>query len=566
MIPWGCQRSMALLAVLILASPSAAGETIAAGTQVFDGSRVAPGSTIAIQAGTWSLLKISNLTGTREKPIVIANEGGLVRLANADRGFAIALHGCRHVRLTGSGTPGLQYGIQAEATKAGMFTIHVVDRSSDIEIDHVEITGAGFSGFNVKDDPRPDGSVNRGAFVMENIHLHHNYIHDVPAEAFYVGHSFYQGIAKPGGGLLLPHVIKGVRIHHNRTVNTGFEAIQIGCATDVEVHDNVIERSGTRGVENQNNGMQINAFGSVQVYRNTFREVSGFAMILSSLEDDYSLVLHQNLLVHAGAGGVFIGGTKGAAGKGIGVYNNTVVDCGGNAFRVFNNALPSRTFMNNLMVANKEPAIAIVGGGGQDGAANVELASVEKAGFRDPAAGDYDLLPMSPAVGKGKVVPGLAPSTDLAGRDLSRASVIDVGAYAPSAPTLETAKPGKEKRNALHALPPAKDPDLTPEGWGRILDPALTAAMARKLRIRFSSSLLGGAEVELAGYQAGRLLLASDGNMVPFPLARVQQDDIISLVCATADAMRDQAAVRALAAKMLTTAGRQVEAGKYLLP
>jgi hypothetical protein len=467
-MPWSGQRSMALLAILILASPSAAGETIAAGTQVFDGSRVAPGSTIAIQAGTWSLLKISNLTGTSEKPIVITNAGGLVRLANADRGFALALHGCRHVRLTGSGTPGLQYGISAEATKAGMFTVHVVDRSSDVEIDHVEITGAGFSGFNIKDDPRPDGSVNRGAFVMENIHLHHNYIHDVPAEAFYVGHSFYQGIAKPGGGLLLPHVIKGVRIHHNRTTNTGFEAIQIGCASDVEVHDNIIERSGTRGIGNQNNGMQINAFGEVQVYRNTFRDVHGFAVLIASLEDDFSLLFHRNLLVNAQAGGVFVGGSKGSAGKGIGVYNNTVVNCGGNAFRVFNNALPSRTFMNNLLVANKGPGIAIGGGGSQNADMNLELPSLDKAGFRDPAAGNYDLLPTSPAVARGRAVPGLVLVADLAGRDPARANVIDAGAYAPSARAPIADKPAKKERTAPTAPSPAKDPDLTPEGWCRI--------------------------------------------------------------------------------------------------
>jgi hypothetical protein len=90
--------------------------------------------------------------------------------------------------------------------------------------------------------------------------------------------------------------------------------------------------------------------------------------------------------------------------------------------------------------------------------------------------------------------------------------------------------------------------------------------MSNRLRIRFACSLLGGTEADVTGYKDGRLQLASDGNSVPFPLARMPQEDILRLGCALADAMQDDAGIRALAAKLLTANGRLVEAARYRSP
>ncbi|MBE7472392.1 MAG: hypothetical protein HS114_24955 [Anaerolineales bacterium] len=85
------------------------------------------------------------------------------------------------------------------------------DKSSDFELDHLEIANTSLAGIYAKtlancsngstniydhdgdgqthDDP--DDIINRSTFTQYNSVLHDNYIHQVRAEGFYVGSSFY---------------------------------------------------------------------------------------------------------------------------------------------------------------------------------------------------------------------------------------------------------------------------------------------------------------------------------------------------------------------------------------
>src|SRR3546814_13312789 len=60
--------------------------------------------------------------------------------------------------------------------------------------------------------------------------LHNNYIHDTGGEGIYAGNSFFMGMNTPCG-VKLPHEIHYIRIFGNIVRNTGWEAIQLGCAT-----------------------------------------------------------------------------------------------------------------------------------------------------------------------------------------------------------------------------------------------------------------------------------------------------------------------------------------------
>ena len=229
------------------------------------------------------------------------------------------------------------YGIEAEATKKGMFAVHINGRSSDIEVDHVVVTGAGFGGFNVKDEPRLDGSTNRDAFEMVNIHLHHNLVRNVEGEGFYVGHSFYNGWKHPNGTTLYPHVLRNVRIAHNRTENTGCEGIQVGCSVDgLEVVDNVIIMPGQRPFGRwQDNGIQINCGGNALIARNRVLGAPGNALIVGILEHASSVHIARNEFSEIGGRALYVGGSNGDSGQLI-VTQNSVLGTNSGGIRIGN--------------------------------------------------------------------------------------------------------------------------------------------------------------------------------------------------------------------------------------
>lgn len=521
---------MRICCLLALAAALAAAQhhVIRPGQGEFDGSRVAPGSTIAVEAGDYAWLRVKGLRGSAEAPIVIANQGGLVRIANRDRGYALVLSDCRHVRFSGAGHRGLEYGVQAEALKQGMFAIHVVDRSSDIEIDHVEVTGAGFAGFNVKDEPRA-GSTDRASFVMRNIHLHHNYVHDVEGEGFYVGHTFYGGHKGQ-----LPHVIEGLVIEHNRIENTGCEGIQVGSVVSgLVIADNVIIDPGQRPFAKwQDNGMQVNAAGTVRIERNVIRGAPGNGLITSSLEDDYAPTIAYNCISAVGGKGIYVGGKLGASGEGVRLLHNTVVASGDDGVRVANQGVPEVVALNNLIAgAGGTPWVFIPTA---RSAGNLSYPGAAEAGFVDPAAGDFDLRSGSPAVGRGTAIPGAPYLRDLAGRDPSRARAVDVGAYARSAPIareeVDAAAPEqpaeRPRRRAPTVAQPAPEP---PADWPQQLAARVTAALGDGRRLVMPVAMLGGRNATVTGADGQGLTLTAGPSDMRLDFDRLPLGDAAAL-------------------------------------
>lgn len=130
------------------------------------------------------------------------------------------------------------------------YDTNIVDMPCDnIEIDHIEFTGAGFAGI------RAGNKYATGS--MDNLYIHHNYIHDVFSEGIYLS----QTDASHGGGS--PFTLNNLRIENNLIVRTGSEAIQVGYAQNNCVVQNNIAWGGVAWLDpfasNQDNVIQFAA-------------------------------------------------------------------------------------------------------------------------------------------------------------------------------------------------------------------------------------------------------------------------------------------------------------------
>ncbi|MBN2713251.1 MAG: right-handed parallel beta-helix repeat-containing protein [Planctomycetes bacterium] len=421
---------MPVLMVLSLAGNAHAGKPdfiIPLSMDTFDGAKakVKPGDTIAIMAGKRVTLKIINVCGTEKKPVTVINKDGVVEVANKDRGYAIAIQGCAYLRFTGTGSKKDKYGIRCATERKGMMAFHVNGKSTDIEVDHVEVFGAGFAGFNVKDEPKLDKSTNRDNFVMYNISLHDNYVHDVSGEGFYIGHTFYGGWKEPKTGTILyPHLIKGLRVYNNIIHNAGCEAIQIGSADeDVEVFGNVMVKTGCDPFAKwQDNGLQIGSPTTGSFHNNIILDAPGNGIVMWG---DGTNKIYDNVIARCGGYGIYVHKVEG---KGYVFASNTIAMAKNGGIRVGNSVADSYVIKNNFFVLPDSDKFIEVDKRKLQASGNVTIRDLKDADFLNPEAGDFRIGKKSAAEGKGGVVKEVDVDIDMGGNK-STSKKPDAGAW-----------------------------------------------------------------------------------------------------------------------------------------
>jgi len=547
------------------ATASARVHRVTPGERVLDGERmnVRPGDVIAVQAGAYRFIRFPNVRGSAERPVTIVNEGGLVDVRNDDRGYAVVIERSQHVHLTGTGSRAHEYGFRCHITKKGMTAFHVNGKSCDVEVDHVEISGAGFAGFNVKDEPRPDGSTNRPNFVMRNINLHHNYVHDVKGEGFYVGHTFYTGY-KVEGKVLYPHEIHGLRIHHNLTRRTGCEGIQVGSAAeDVEIHDNVIEDAGVAPfADYQNNGMQIGTATTGRIYNNVIRRCPGTGIIITGRGNN---TFANNLVVDCGGSGMYLmDREQEMSGVGYRFVNNTIVNPGDWGFGLNCARAPEIVVANNIVVQdNGKPHIQNHKAGTKlVKRNNLLVRSVAEVGFANPAEGDYRLARASAARGRGGIEVAYGVTTDLAGRDRPKRSAWDLGAYSYAPP--ERAAVSSTDADAGRAAAASAPRKMAKAGAVAAFDGLLRGCLVEVLAGGDAARVwLAGSKQKLVGIDdEGTLSLSASGLTLTIPWKRLSLKDRLglALVC-----VRDEQPDRhAIAAFYALATGDDAAAQRHL--
>lgn len=324
---------------------------------VYDGKAmgVLPGDTVAIQGGEYTYLRFRNFVGSPTQPIVLTNYRGQVHVYSTVAQLSnVTVASSRYIVLNGQGDPRVDFGFRIGAPAVGVSALAVGGKSSDVDMHHIEVDTAGFAGIMAKTDPAAnDSSTWRGNFVMYNVSIHHNYVHNTRGEGLYIGNSFWnEGIASQKI-TLFPHEIVGLSIHHNRTERTGCEGIQYACAANSQVFHNQISQTGLSPfAEYQDNGVQIGGGVSGLFADNEIADAPGVGLIIVGHRGP--LTIRNNLIRKVGRCGVFVDVRPGSIPGATLVFSNCTVDSGSKtAFRFYNRS--QRNEVTRCAILSKLP-------------------------------------------------------------------------------------------------------------------------------------------------------------------------------------------------------------------
>lgn len=409
-------------------------------TLVFDGNQrgVQPGDVICLSAGFRLRIIFRNIVGTEDDPVVLKNCGGLFEIGGPTASNAMQFTSSRYFHITGTGDASIQYGISILGSRSGSQGVLIAGLSSDVEIDHLEITGVGFAGVMAKSDPSSNcnnKAAERPNFTMYNIILHDLYIHDIVGEGLYVGNSFYTGTTVYCGQLQYPHEVRNVQIYNNLFENTGWESIQVGAAVEnVNIYNNRIYNYGTADRSAQNNGIQLGRGNVGRVYNNFIKGGFGHGIIIAGIGENY---IYNNIIIDAGDNAVHLTTRptplstdivdQGFLG-GVYIINNTIINPRNPAVRESVNEAPGNRAHNNLIIGAPNDFV-LRGDSDWTVSNNIELSSVNQARFVDPANDNYALLSTSPAIGQGADLSSFGVVDDFVNNARPSGSNYDVGAH-----------------------------------------------------------------------------------------------------------------------------------------
>ena len=402
---------------------------------------IGPGDRVCVAPGARPFLRLERFVGTAEAPITVLNCGGVVDIRNTDRAYALVIEDASaFVRVTGSGEAGVEYGFRVSAPDEEPYPgigVWILGRSTDVEVDHMEVYETGFAGVMAKTDPSCEDRPFWDGFVQRNTHLHHLWVHDTGGEGFYIGSTQGAGYNRMCGGAMVnipAHFLEGVDVHDVRIEDTGWDGIQIGFARrDCALHDSVVHRVGLRGVEFQMQGVQIGLASACSVRRNDLRD--GPAMGIIVLESGNSTVA-DNVIARFAADGIYAN-PRMAPPATWNFVHNTIAFSGGSAIRVFGGV--NGIAANNLVIGGAADSITLPAG--IPSMTQMFAPSTEAAGV--VGADDFHLTDTASARGAGTDLRAMGYELDLDRQ--ARAAPPSVGAYehlrdAPDAGPVDAAR------------------------------------------------------------------------------------------------------------------------------
>lgn len=402
--------------------------TVAPGTTLIDGNVIphAPGDVICLMAGVKQSLRIFNFQGSANNYLVFKNCGGQLVLSNSTGNYGISVQNSKYFRLTGTGDSNFLYGIKV--SQSGSMGVTLGTYSTDYELDHLELANTGFAGIMSKTEP--DCNVrDLRSFVQRNTYFHDNYIHHTGGEGFYVGYTAYPSGTKQCGGqtvTVYPHRLEGVAIYRNLLENTGWDGIQLGSTTaDGAIYENIVENFGTANQFGQSNGLQLSAGVVADVYDNWLSTGPGNGMAVFGAGGN---LIYNNVILDAGASGIFCDDRYTTPGEGFHFINNTFVRPAVNGMRMYSDESTGNVFYNNIVADPGQACVHLLHTNiDWSESNNLCAATVAEVGFVAPLSGNYHLDPDSPACGAGRDVSMYGITHDHDG--LSRAAPHDIGAF-----------------------------------------------------------------------------------------------------------------------------------------
>ncbi|HWV67564.1 hypothetical protein, partial [Chitinophaga sp.] len=195
---------------------------------------VSPGDTLCIPAGEYEYLHLGNLTGTADKPIVITNCGGQVKLGIKNQGTAAVFNAptCRFVEISGSGDKNYEFGFDLNGTNISglkIFGLTLGVGASDFDVHNIYIHDGNIllQAKTLQTCAQPQYL--EGAFVMKNVKLHHIKCRNSTGEGFYIGNTHYywtEGTCVD----MKSHWIENLWVYDNDLENIGSDGLQISMA------------------------------------------------------------------------------------------------------------------------------------------------------------------------------------------------------------------------------------------------------------------------------------------------------------------------------------------------
>ena len=251
----------------------------------FDGSQgfqYNAGDTIVLTAAQnpYSWASFTNIDS-----VTIINEGGQVVLNWFDNGSipgGFLFNGCKHIHLTGTGTPGVTYGFLVTTPANRGVGADVYGRSAWFEIDHCEMYNKN-AGFWIKEEQADASCADSLSFpnwVLHDFNIHNNYIHNTSAEGMYLGSTApngFEGSQHPAvycsngrGDSLLPMRLGNFHIHHNIFDSLSRTAIQLSDADsgESEINNNQISNVGYEYNNQIANGIALGSYTQAYVHNN----------------------------------------------------------------------------------------------------------------------------------------------------------------------------------------------------------------------------------------------------------------------------------------------------------
>lgn len=379
-------------------------------TQVIDGKKLGlgPGDVICLSASnSYKNITFRNIVGSSSDPIIIQNCGGTATVNATGMPYNIKTEYSKYFKITGGS--GSTYGIRLNGGHMGM-TMEKL--STNFEINNIEVYNSGFAGIMAKTDPTCDDATIRGNFVMRDVSVHDNYVHDVGGEGLYIGNSFYEKGRSLSCGTRYPHIIDGLKIYNNRVIRPGWEGIQVGCAINgAYVYNNVVEDYGMKNEPVQNNGIQFSEGTKGILYNNMINRGKGIGINIVGYGDSF---VHNNIIVEAGSFGIFCDERTTRNLPGFRIINNTIVSPKQDGMRMYNDYVPGKIY-NNIVVNPGNYSIYVYPRTGEDAyvyklgrsipvemSNNIFTRDINYLKFANASADNFKIAGTSPAVNKGK--------------------------------------------------------------------------------------------------------------------------------------------------------------------
>ena len=395
-------------------------------------SAVKPGDTIYLTASTWQYVLLRSLHGTAAQPILVQNLGGPVLFTNSN--YGIKFDTCSYIRCIGTAAAG-SYGFVINTVVAG---VAIQGLSTCIEVAGIEISNASWSGIVAKTDPDCSFLSTRGHYVMRNISIHDNYLHEIANEGMYLGHSYFSGYTIHCNGkdtLVYPHLVRGLHVYNNRVENTGWDGIQVSSADSAcYVNNNFIYKDSQAETANQMSGFLLGGGSSCNCFSNFIKDGKGDGIDELGQGGNY---IYNNLIVNpgktfSGSGqkhGIYVGTQTPAAGRGYNIVFNTIVSPKYNGIDFRSTAALNSIAWDNIIANPGGSYIKLASGTALLQQDNLLLPLVSDVKFINSSSDNYDLQPSSPAVNKGSAVGGFSLNTDIIGRSRPWPVKWDIGAF-----------------------------------------------------------------------------------------------------------------------------------------